>query len=103
MIRAAAYGEPESDVDDDPIYGNVGSTHDSDNTLGLLPNVTRTDCNDYYCFAGEMDRAQCNAYMQDATDGEFLVRQNKVITLKLCLCFARSSFDCDPYLEQIVV
>ena len=82
MIRAAAYGEPECDVDDDPIYGNVASTHDDENALGLLPNVSTTDCNDYYCFVGEMDRAQCNDYMQNAADGEFLVRQNKVMTLK---------------------
>ena len=69
-------------TDDDPIYGNIASTHDDENALGLLPNVSRTDCNDYYCFVGEMDRAQCNDYMQDAADGEFLVRQNKVMTLK---------------------
>ena len=71
----------KSNFDDDPIYNNVGVTFNTSNTLGLLPDVDTTECNDYYCFVGEMDRTQCTDYMQGATDGEYLVRQNKVMTL----------------------
>ena len=78
---SGSYDDHESDFDDEPIYDNVGSTLDTSNVLGLLPGVSPTDCSDYYCFVGEMGRAQCKDYMQGAADGEFLVRQNQVIML----------------------
>ena len=80
MQRATSSANAGYDVVDDPIYVNVGLNFGESNRLGLLPNVTKTDCNDYYCYVGEMDRTQCNDYMQGAEDGEFLIRKNKVIT-----------------------